>query len=128
MKTNKKTTKGRSKLVDSFHESIINDILIGLRFLEKAENLCYRGDVSEMYLYESAYYFIRAKIQMEEMELLSPEKNENQDKFVNEIGLNTIKSTCKVFNSGLNKLYQNIPEGTEKIVIKNVMDSIKPYI
>lgn len=124
----KKTSEGRSEFAEKFHKSIINDIVIGLSFVDKAEELDYRGDVSQMYLYEAAYYFIQAKIQMEEMELLSPEKNKNQDQFIKEIGLNTIKSTCMVFNSGLSKLFHNIPEGTEKRLIKDVIDSIKPYI
>lgn len=124
----KKTKKGRSELAEQFHKSIINDIVIGLSFVDKSEELQYKGNVAEMYLYEAAYYFIQAKIEMEYMELLDPEKEEKQEDFIEEIGKNTIKSTCKVFMEGLNKLYNNLPKGTEKDTIKNIIDAINPYL
>ena len=124
----KGTSKGRSELREIFHKSIINDIVIGISFVDKAEEIGYDGDVAEMYLYEAAYYFIQAKIQMEEMELLDPEKNEEHEQFISEIGLKTIESTCKVFYAGLKKLYNKMAEGKEKRDIKNIIESIKPYL
>lgn len=124
----KGTHKGRSELREAFHKSIINDIVIGLSFVDKAEELTYKGDVSEMYLFEAAYYFVQAKIQMEEMELLSPEKSSTQKKFVEQIGLKTIESTCKVYNAGLIKLVNAMPNGKEKEQIKKIIESIQPYL
>lgn len=123
----KKTKKGRSELAEQFHKSIINDIVIGLSFVDKSEELQYKGNVAEMYLYEAAYYFIQAKIEMEYMELLDPEKGDNQQKFIEEIGEHTIRSTCKVFMDGLNKLYNNLPKGTEKETINTIIQAIEPY-
>ena len=124
----KKTSQGRSELRERFHKSIINDIVIGLSFVDKAEEIKYMGDVAEMYLYEAVYYFMQAKIQMEEMELLDTEKSAEHDKLIKEIGQNTIETTCKVFHSGLKKLYGQLPEGTENELIGDIIKSISPYI
>lgn len=124
----KATSEGRRELAEIFHKSVINDIVTGISFVDKAEELEYNGDVAKMYLYESAYYFIRAKIQMEKMEVLSPEKDENHSKFIEEVGLNTMISTCKVYNAGLNKLETNIPDGNEKEIIGKIIEAIEPYV
>ncbi len=55
----KGSSEGRSELREIFHKSIINDIVIGISFVNKAEEIMYEGDVAEMYLYEAAYYFIQ---------------------------------------------------------------------
>lgn len=124
----KTTSEGRRQIAEIFHKSVINDIVTGISFVDKAEELDYEGDVATMYLFESAYYFIRAKIQMEKMEALSPEKNEGHIKFLEEVGLNTMKSTCKVYNAGLEKLLERIPTGTEKDTIIDIHKAIEPYI
>lgn len=125
----KKSNQGRSELKEIFHKSIINDIVTGLSFVDKAEELDYKGEVSNMYLYEAVYYFVQAKIQMEEMELLNPEKTEIHEKFVNEVGKSTIGTTCNVFYDGLQKLQENIPgEAEEKKVINEIIQSIEPYL
>lgn len=85
------------------------DLNMGRMKVMRVEELEYKGNVAEMYLYGSAYYFIQAKIQIEEMESLDPEKNKAQDKFINTIGINTIQSTCKVFAVGLKKLEKIFP-------------------
>lgn len=124
----KGTNKGRSELREDFHKSIINDIVIGLSFVDKAEEIGYSGDVADMYLYEAVYYFTQAKIQMEEIELLSPEKSSEHQKFIDEIGEMTIKCTCKVFHSGLIKLFEQLPDGKEKKDIGDIRDALEPYL
>lgn len=124
----KKTKKGRSELIEIFHKSIIKNILIGLNFIDKAENLQYKGNISNLYLYETVYFFIEAKKEMEYMELLDSEKGINHQKFIVELGENTINTTCKVFMDGLNKLYNNLPNGIEKETINTIRQAIKPYI
>lgn len=124
----KATSEGRRELAEIFHKSVINDIVTGISFVDKAEELEYKGDVATMYLFESAYYFIRAKVQMEKMEALSPEKDEGHIKFLEEVGLNTMISTCKVYNAGLKKLQERIPDGTEKEIIGKIITAIAPYI
>lgn len=124
----KATSEGRRELAEIFHKSVINDIVTGISFVDKAEELKDKGDVAEMYLYESAYYFIRAKVQMEKMEALSPEKDLGHRKFLEEVGLNTMNSTCKVYDAGLEKLKANIPDGEEKEIIEKIIKAIEPYI
>lgn len=124
----KATSEGRRQLAEIFHKSVINDIVTGISFVDKAEELEYEGEVATMYLFESAYYFIRAKVQMEKMEALSPEKDEGHIKFLEEVGLNTMNSTCKVYNAGLKKLQERIPDGTEKEMIEKILTAIEPYI
>lgn len=124
----KKTKKGRSELIEIFHKSIIKNILIGLDFIDKAENLQYKGNISILYLYEAVYFFIEAKKEMEYMELLDSEKGVNHKKFIAELGENTINTTCKVFMDGLNKLYNNLPNGIEKETINTIRQAIKPHI
>lgn len=123
----KKNQQGRSELAERFHKIIINDIVTGLSFVDKSEELQYSGSVAEMYLYEASYYFIQAKLEMEYMELLNPEKNKNHLKFIDEIGENTIISTCKVYKDGLNKLFAHLPKGTEKGTINKIIQAIEPY-
>lgn len=124
----KATSEGRRELAEIFHKSVINDIVTGISFVDKAEELEYKGDVAEMYMYESEYYFMRAKMQMEQMDALSPEKDEEQNEFIKEVGFNTIKSTCKVFNAGLEKLEEHISNGTEKEKVGGIIEAIKPYL
>lgn len=124
----KATSEGRRELAEIFHKSVINDIVTGISFVDKAEELEYKGDVAEMYLYESSYYFIRAKVQMEKMEALSPEKNERHRKFLKEVGSNTMRSTCKVYKAGLEKLKAQIPDSDEKNIIGKIINAIDPYI
>lgn len=124
----KTTSEGRRELAEIFHKSVINDIVTGISFVDKAEELEYKGDVAEMYMYESEYYFMRAKMQMEQMDALSPEKNEDQNEFIKEVGLNTISSTCKVYKAGLEKLEAQIHGEAEKDIIGKIVEAIDPYI
>lgn len=65
---------------------------------------------------------------MEKMEALSPEKDLGHRKFLEEVGLNTMNSTCKVYDAGLEKLKANIPDGDEKEIIEKIIKAIEPYI
>lgn len=124
----KATSEGRRELAEIFHKSVINDIVTGISFVDKAEELGYKGNVAEMYLYESEYYFIQAKIQMEQMEALSPEKGEEQSEFIKEVGYDTIKSTCKVFLAGLIKLEEHIPNEADKGKVNCMIEALEPYL
>ena len=88
----------------------------------------YTGDVAEMYLYESAYYFKLAKIQMEHMEVLSSEKDINHDRFIDEVGDATIKSTMQVYIDGLKKLRQHLPDGKEQKMVDDIIKCISPFL
>lgn len=125
----KKSVEGRSELKEIFHKSIINDIVTGLSFVDKAEEIEFIGDVAKLYLYEAVYYFQQAEIQMEEMELLYSEKNKNHEKFVNEIGKNTIRSTCKVFDGGLRKLENQLDDNEpEKEIVSSIIRVIQCHL
>lgn len=124
----KTTSEGRRELAEIFHKSIINDIVTGISFVDKAEELKFKGDVAEMYMYEAEYYFVQAKMQMEQMDALSPEMDENQNEFIKEVGYDTIKSTCKVFNAGLEKLEEHIPSEIEQKKIGSIIEAISPYL
>lgn len=102
--------------------------MTGISFVDKAEELKYKGDVAEMYMYEAEYYFMQAKMQMEQMDALSPEKDEDQNEFIKEVGYDTIKSTCKVFDAGLKKLKEHISSETEKEKIGGIIEAISPYL
>lgn len=137
----KETDDGIRELAEIFHKSIINDIITGISFVDKSAevaqmNESMKNDSSQvkisdsivnMYLYEAVYYFKQAKLQMEYMKLFDTNKKEINKKFRDEIGENTIKTTCKVFYDGLCKLYDKIDDGTEKELIRMIKDGIKPY-
>lgn len=124
----KATSEGRLELEELFHKSIINDIVTGISFVDKAEELNYIGHVAEMYLYESVYYFKSAKIQMELMEVFSSEKDKNHDKFIDEVGDVTIKSTMQVYIDGLKKLRQHLPDGKEQKMVDDIIKCISPFL
>ncbi len=121
----KNTSEGRSELCEIFHKSIINEIVTGVSFVNKAEEMNYDGDVATMYLYEAAYYFKEAKVQMEEMGLLTGESGIKHQEFIDQIGANTVRSTCEVYLHGLEKLYGQIPDGSEKARVKDIATAIE---
>lgn len=123
----KKQEKGREELLEVFHKSIINNIVIGISFSDKAEDEKYKTKVEKMYLFEAVYYFKLAELEIESMELFDTEKNEYNDLLLLKIGIETIRSTLLVFESGLRKVYTHLPQSDEKDLVKNIANSVKTY-
>lgn len=110
-KNMKKTTYGRKELSENFHKSVINDIVVGLSFVDKAEEPIQQGkgaknetreqEVRKMYLYEAIYYFSQASNQIEYMKIFDDEEEKCNDKLIEEIGRKTLLTTLIVFKDGV---------------------------
>ncbi len=124
----KKTERGREELEEKFHKYIINNITIGMSFVDKAEEGKYEEQVDKMYLFEAAYYFKIAKKEMEAMKLIDPEKNKNSDELIELIGKDTIKITIDVFQESVGKLKEHIPNSQEKKDMEDIFVSLEIYL
>ena len=95
----RKKEYGRKQLAENFHKSIINDIVVGISFWDKANEQEEDCEVIKMYLCEACYYFCKAEEQIDQMQIFDDEKS-NLD-LVEEIGKQTLLSTLNVFKSGV---------------------------
>lgn len=123
----KKREKGREELAEAFHKSIINNIVIGISFADKAEEEEYETKTDQMYLFEAVYYFKIAELEIESMELFDTQKNEYNDKLILKIGIKTICSTLTVFKLGLDKVYDHLPDSDEKKLINDIRNLVNTY-
>lgn len=129
----KKSKYGREKLSENFHKSIINDIVVGLSFVDKADEVIKQEivektkkvnlqevvdesskereeEVKNMYLYEATYYFLQASNQIEQMKIFDDEKEICNHKLIDEIGHNTLLTTLKVFKNGVEAVVNKLPK------------------
>lgn len=130
-KNMKKNSHGRKKLSEDFHKSIINDIVVGLSFLDKTdENL--EVEIKNMYLYEATYYFIQAEDQIEEMEIFDDTSKVYNKELIDEIGYETLFTTLEVFQNGVNNVMNKMPKSNEKIVeyeeLENIYENLEIHI
>lgn len=103
----KKYKYGRRKLAEDFHKSIINDIVVGLSFVDKSEEE-QKCEIKNMYLYEATYYFSQASNQITKIKLFDDRNEKYNDKLVNTIGRETLLTTLMVFRDGVEKVINNI--------------------
>lgn len=127
----KKNPHGRKKLSKDFHKSIINDIVVGLSFLDKTdENI--EPDIRNMYLYEATYYFIQAEDQIEEMEIFDDTSQAYNKELIDEIGYATLFTTLEVFQNGVKKVMNKMPQSKEEFVeyeaLENIYENLKIHI
>lgn len=130
-KNMKKNSHGRKKLSEDFHKSIINDIVVGLSFLDKTdENI--ETEIKNMYLYEATYYFIQAEDQIEEMEIFDDASEVYNKELIDEIGYATLFTTLEVFQNGVYNVMNKMPKSEEKIVeyeeLENIYENLKIHI
>ena len=126
----KKNKYGRRKLAEDFHKSIINDIVVGLSFVDKSDEELKDNEVKKMYLYEATYYFSQASNQIIQMKLFDDKNEKYNDKLVNTIGRETLLTTLMVFRDGVHKVMDNICEKNivECIELEEIYTHLKTHI
>jgi len=124
----KKSESGREELLEVFHKSIINNIATGLSFVDKADENKYQTDVDRLYLLEALYYFTIGKIDIDKIGLFETRENRFNVMLVERIGKQTLLTTLVVFLSGVDKVYINLPQCSEKSNAKGIRESLKDYI
>lgn len=122
----KKSGYGRKKLSEVFHKSIINDIVVGLSFVDKSEDESQENSQPEkqvvlcMYLYEATYYFIQAEEQIEQMELFDDTKQKYNNDLVDEIGKETLLTTLIVFKNGVGTILDKIEKLGKNTIVEYI--------
>lgn len=132
-KNMKKKPYGRRVLSEKFHKSIINDIVVGLSFLDKtSEEGKLETEIKNMYLFEAAYYFSQAEMQIELMELFDDKKEVYNKEFIDEVGYETLLTTLLVFQNGVKNVMNKMPKAEEKIMeyekLEKIYENLKIHI
>lgn len=114
----KKSNKGRLVLCEKFHKLIINEIVVGLSFVDKSDEVILakqdktkfkkQQEVKKMYLYEAIYYFMQASNKIGDMKLYDDKKDLINMKLIEQIGRNTLLTTLIVFYNGLQDVKNQI--------------------
>ena len=121
----KKKPYGRRVLSEKFHKSIINDIVVGLSFLDKtSEEGKLETEIKNMYLFEATYYFSQAEMQIELMELFDDKKEVYNKEFIDEVGYETLLTTLLVFQNGVKNVMNKMPKAEEKISLLHLIKSL----
>lgn len=127
-KDKQKTEEGREELTETFHKSVINNIVMGLSLVDKAKDNGNKDIVDKMYLYEAVYYYKMVEIEIENMDLFIPENDECNQKLLEKIGLETLDATIKVYQNGVDKLYGLLSEEcSEKEDISHIRTLLETY-
>lgn len=129
----KKKPCGRKQLSIDFHKSIINDIVVGLSFLDKTnEEDGLEVEISRMYLFEATYYFFQAETQIELMELFDDKREVCNKALIDEIGYETLLTTLSVFQNGVKNVMLKMPEQENEMVeykrLKNIYENLEIHI
>lgn len=127
----KKNPYGRKRLSEKFHKSIINDIVVGLSFLDKTDEET-ESEIKKMYLFEATYYFMQAEDQIEEMEIFDDTSEVYNKELIDEIGYATLYTTLEVFQNGVKNVMDKMPKLKEKIVeyeeLENIYENLEIHI
>ncbi len=127
----KRNLLGRKKLSEDFHKSIINDIVVGLSFLDKT-NEDIAIETKNMYLYEATYYFIQADDQIKQMEIFDDMSEVYNRELIDVIGYETLFTTLVVFQNGVNNVIYKMPKSKGKIAeyeeLKSIYENLRIHI
>lgn len=131
LKDRKGSEKERRKLIEYFHKVILNNILTGISFtkkaksrnetvkdlnmqMEKEEDESRRKQFEkehdaiqeeiELYACEAIYYFEIAEKQIRKKNIFEVGNRNNYRKFVDEIGIVTLRKTLSMYERALNEL------------------------
>lgn len=121
----KKTHDGRKELQERFHKSIINNISIGISFVDKAEDNDFQSSVEQMYLFEAAYYFQLAKDEFDTINIIDLSGDAISRKLLEHIGTSTVLSTLTVYADSLSKLLDHMADSVEKQSMKALYEDVK---
>lgn len=130
----KNTDEGRKELLEYFHKSVINNIVMGTSFLSKVTE---KNDGSEeekqlpatemMYLCEAVYYYSLAEKDIEYLNLFDSEMEEKSVNLIKMIGIRTLFYTIQVFSEGVNELQECLPECLEKRRTEQISRNLTNY-
>lgn len=114
-------------LVDYFHSDIVNGVISGIFYMNKGtseEN----ENLAKMYFHEAFYEFKEVKMKIEKYNLLSPEKDEMYELYIEELGAETLQDFCNMYLAGLKELETHITDKKELKEIQQMIEGIMPYI
>lgn len=133
---NKSTKEKRKELIEYFHTIILNDIFVGISFIQKyyeekadipivgeirIKKIC--GD-NDLYLYEAYYYLKKAYDEIDSKDIFELKYSESNELFLDDIGVNTLYSMLKIFYRGCNELMKVISEGEERVQLEYIIKRI----
>lgn len=156
-RSNKNTKEKREVLVRYFHKVILNNIFVGISFVQKyledqkklnemqnisknesnqnesEDGVNYEEKIklfkdNRMYLYEAKYYFVEAKKGIDEHYIFELDKNRDNDLFLSDIGYETLFNMLEMYDYGCTVLQNYIPAGEEKDKIVEIRESIGIWI